>query len=949
MEPTMNANIVHPSSDTLESFGLGRLDSFSADPVRQHLTECSECRQKVAELAAAKRAVSKDATPSPTRPLSLVSQVLQGRPTGGVPVAQTVPPELANHPQYEILRLLGRGGMGVVYLAKNKLMDRLEVLKVINQALMDKPGSLERFLREIRETAKLSHVNVVKAYSAMELGELLVFAMEYVEGEDLGRYVQSHGPLPVPYACFYARQVAQGLQHAFEKGMVHRDIKPQNLILAREGRKHLVKILDFGLAKATSEKRIERELTGVGRMLGSPDYMAPEQILDASTADIRADIYSLGCTLYYLLTGAPCFQANSLLELLQAHQSLAAKPLNLVRPEIPAELAKVVAKMMAKDPAQRYQTPAEVAQALQNFLKSGGQTEATSAPAAALVEGDRTANRSATASVGATASFPVAQGWVDERIAPVSRAGGPLLPQAAMLPVGTITAAPAPKRGSAIFWLGGLAAAVMLLLLFLVTGVGLMVWAANRAPTVAESTKTEPVLQQQPDPKPPPVPQEGTLVLQQVPDGAEVYIDGKRMTITRAGPGLAVELRTSPGNRQIEVRKTGFKSYFNTVLVVAGGQLPVQVYLEPLQAFIVLEHLPQGAEVHIDNIRVTYNAPAIIGAAVEFPANPGNHHVEVRKLNYKNFVTNVNVAAGSRVPIQVYMEQLPVQPLPPPPPPPAADLIRYKAEDVAKFMNQAVVRVTNIANQAKGVGNLGYENGVSILGGWIQQNKSLSVTYNLPAGVDYVFIAGGDNDATRVDLEVLDANNTVLARDNANAADSVVAFTPQVAAKYTLRLSLVQAKNNVPCVCALVILKKNGWNVPVQNLDKAVGKVMKALDLVDKEAQKLGKRIDLFQGNGQWAFYGGVLNPGQNMSMTNLNFGFGDRFYLGVGDDFATVTHLQLEDAKGNQLKRDPLNNAVSVLEYNHAGATHGLRLYHTQGTAASVVLMAAFDVYVPK
>ena len=154
--------------------------------------------------------------------------------------------------------------------------------------------------------------------------------------------------------------------------MVHRDIKPGNLILLRQGKKATVKILDFGLAKVTSEQRTDGTLTQHGQILGTPDYIAPEQTLDAQKADIRADIYSLGCTLYHLLAGSPPFRGNSLYEVLQAHHSVDAKPLNLVRPEVPAELAAVVAKMMAKEPSRRYQTPAEVMQALKTFLKPGG-------------------------------------------------------------------------------------------------------------------------------------------------------------------------------------------------------------------------------------------------------------------------------------------------------------------------------------------------------------------------------------------------------------------------------------------------------------------------------------------------------------------------------------------------------------------------------------------------
>ena len=161
------------------------------------------------------------------------------------------------------------------------------------------------------------------------------------------------------------------MQHAHERGMVHRDIKPANLILARDGKKAIVKVLDFGLAKVTSEGQADSGLTREGQMLGTPDYIAPEQIRNAQSADIRADIYSLGCTFYYILTGGPPFRGEHLWDVYQAHFSMEAGPLNLVRPEVPVELAALVAKMMAKEPGRRFQTPGEVAQALTPFFKKG--------------------------------------------------------------------------------------------------------------------------------------------------------------------------------------------------------------------------------------------------------------------------------------------------------------------------------------------------------------------------------------------------------------------------------------------------------------------------------------------------------------------------------------------------------------------------------------------------
>jgi serine/threonine protein kinase len=288
-----------------------------------------------------------------------------------------VPRELANHPQYEIVRELGRGGMGVVYLAYNRLMARHEVLKVVKKEVLELAGGRARFIREIQAAARLSHQNVVKAHSALQIGDLLVFAMEYIDGEDLQRVVEARGALPVLNACYYAQQAAMALQHAFEKNMVHRDIKPENLILSREGKKHVVKVLDFGLSKVIREKREDGGLTGRGEMLGTPAYVAPEQMRDAAHADIRADIYSLGCTLYFLLTGSPPFK-GSIYELLEAHQSKEARLVHLVRTDVdvPEELSAVVKKMMAKAPGERYQSPLDVAQALMAFVRPGKKESA---------------------------------------------------------------------------------------------------------------------------------------------------------------------------------------------------------------------------------------------------------------------------------------------------------------------------------------------------------------------------------------------------------------------------------------------------------------------------------------------------------------------------------------------------------------------------------------------
>jgi len=391
---------LHPTDQTLSSYGLGKLDDRATEAVYEHLIECGDCRKRVSEVPA-DRFLERVRTAHKAPETAQVGPLLAsaGGPRGDR-VADTLaacfgdllPPELAAHSDYEVKQELGRGGMGVVYLAHNKLMGRDEVLKVMGPHLMGYAGALERFKREIQSVARLRHPNIVTAYHATQLGQSLLFAMEYVDGEDLSKLVESQGPMPVAQACLFIHQAALGLQHAHEEGLVHRDLKPNNLILHRKGNQETIKILDFGLAKAAREKVEEdhqssaQSLTGVGAAMGTPAYMAPEQITDASSVDIRADIYSLGGTLYYLLAGRPPFQAKTLYDLYQSQVSRIAVPLNQVRPDVPAELAALVAKLLAKDPADRLQTPGEVAQALTPYFKKDSRDQdgsPESAPAVA--------------------------------------------------------------------------------------------------------------------------------------------------------------------------------------------------------------------------------------------------------------------------------------------------------------------------------------------------------------------------------------------------------------------------------------------------------------------------------------------------------------------------------------------------------------------------------------
>jgi serine/threonine protein kinase len=369
--------ITHPSAQALALFGSGKLSDAQAVTVATHLETCADCRGAVENLPPDSflgkvRAAKPGGTvlPAPTGRPSGAS--VAGAPGPAVPVPD-LPPELADHPKFRILRELGRGGMGVIYEAEHRVMEKSVALKVISPAVLDNPDALARFQAEVKAAGALDHPNIARAYDADQAGGLHFLVMEFVEGVNLAQVLEKRGPLPVASACHCVRQAALGLQHAFEKGMVHRDIKPHNLMLTPRG---VVKVLDFGLARVRDErKRVAPRLTRLESFMGTPTYVAPEQAVDARQADTRSDIYSLGCTLYALLAGRPPFVDNSAVIVIMAHLEKEPPPLHELRPDVPAELSAVVAKMLAKDPAQRFQRPVEAAQALAPFIKKAKSPE----------------------------------------------------------------------------------------------------------------------------------------------------------------------------------------------------------------------------------------------------------------------------------------------------------------------------------------------------------------------------------------------------------------------------------------------------------------------------------------------------------------------------------------------------------------------------------------------
>lgn len=355
----------HLSAQGLAAFESDSLPEEHAVEVEAHLTVCAACCHALSALPLDSflTRLRLAYQTSPRRPAS--------EPLGTPPPQETIafaPPSGSPAlPGFENLRELGRGGMGVVYAATHAVMDRRVAVKVVNPEFSCHPVAVERFRREVRAAARLAHPNIVIAHAAGQAGDRPFLVMELVEGESLVDRVRRLGPLPVAEACDAVRQAALGLQHAHDNGLVHRDIKPHNLMRTSDG---VVKVLDFGLAALTEDAGRGAGQTGPNAVMGTPEYMAPGQTEDARSADGRADVYSLGCTLFHLLTGKVPFDMESTLLKLLAHRTNERPSARAARPEVPAELDAVLRRAMARRPEERPPTPGNLAAALVPFADS---------------------------------------------------------------------------------------------------------------------------------------------------------------------------------------------------------------------------------------------------------------------------------------------------------------------------------------------------------------------------------------------------------------------------------------------------------------------------------------------------------------------------------------------------------------------------------------------------
>ncbi|MCA8986681.1 MAG: protein kinase, partial [Planctomycetaceae bacterium] len=369
----------HPNPSELSAFSLGQLSLQQAEKIEEHISSCQTCCDTLLSLSSEDTFVGQLQEARHLAPA--IPDSLDGTRGHHSLNEEAIPGPLASHPRYEIETLIGRGGMGQVYKAKHRMMDRAVALKVINREWVRRQEVIERFRREVKTAASLTHPNIVTAYDAEQAGDLHFLVMEYVDGKDLAQIVSERGPLPVAEACEYICKAAEGLQYAHERGMVHRDIKPHNLMVTRG---NVVKILDFGLASlvpgSTPDEPLSEDadgnLTYAGAIMGTPDYISPEQAQDARNVDGRSDIYSLGMTLYYLLAGQVPFGEGSAMEKLKKHAEAEPASLESIRNDIPPALLAILSKMIAKDPNERFQSPAEVAAALESFAITVGHSPA---------------------------------------------------------------------------------------------------------------------------------------------------------------------------------------------------------------------------------------------------------------------------------------------------------------------------------------------------------------------------------------------------------------------------------------------------------------------------------------------------------------------------------------------------------------------------------------------
>jgi serine/threonine protein kinase len=353
-----------PSDDVLFAFLSSELSPAESEAIRSHVAMCPTCDSRIRSPFPSTTPVGTTAEPGEFHSGSRKDFSISGLSVSAS-TKPRAPAELPQIGQYKLVQQIGKGGMGVVYRAQHLRLKRWVALKLLSDRRLIDAHMVARFEREMEIIGRLDHPNIVRATDAGYADGYHFLAMELIDGLNLLQIAHEQCELSLPNVCEMVRQAAVGLHHAHEHGLIHRDIKPNNLMLSTQG---VVKLLDLGLARFS---RTEGEcLTGTGTVLGTPDYMAPEQWDASKDVDIRADVYSLGCTLHTLLAKQPPFSGpglDSASRKMAAHLQAPPPRLGEVRPDVPTGVQAVIDRAMAKDPDGRYQKPMEFAEALTEF------------------------------------------------------------------------------------------------------------------------------------------------------------------------------------------------------------------------------------------------------------------------------------------------------------------------------------------------------------------------------------------------------------------------------------------------------------------------------------------------------------------------------------------------------------------------------------------------------
>jgi serine/threonine protein kinase len=568
--------------------------------------------------------------------------------------------------QYVVLDKLGEGGVGVVLKARHRRMKRLVAIKVLSASAMKVAGSIERFYREVEAAAKLSHPNIVAAYDASEHAGMHYLVMEYVEGRDLAGLVKERGPLEVGQAVECILQAARGLQYAHGKGIVHRDIKPSNLLLDKEG---TVKILDMGLARiAGSEASLTglERLTTAGQVMGTGDYMSPEQAFDSHNVDIRADIYSLGCTLYRLLTGMPPYARDSLMKILIAHREAPIPLLAEARPDVPPALDAVFRKMVAKDPDDRFATPAEVADAV-GPLADGSELAGLTSRVQSAPVAPPTQAQSPTAGSLPPSLTQMFQEHTPKIFQPPSR---PTMPRI-----------PIPRQRLVV--IAG-SACLMLLLVLAIWAV----WPKHHGS---------------------PAPASGGALLVDWPQrsrsGGRLWIDKTPVEVPAAG---AIACPCDPGKHEVRAQRPRYRPWKQSVEVRAGDRRQVAPVWTP-QPYLLIrwtQEERQGALLQIDDCEQDLAAAGVEATAerVELPIEPGQHTMRIIRPGFKPFTNDATVGEALDWVVVPVWKKKAESPAPPTKP---AETAKPKSDDepevgLAELVNRAkTTKTTEEAEKAE--------------------------------------------------------------------------------------------------------------------------------------------------------------------------------------------------------------------------------------------------------